>query len=52
MFQDPSTWTLCVVVPEGDDVGVRVVPGWLGVGNIVPGRGCEAIEADFMDPSD
>ena len=52
VFEDPSTRILCVVVPETDDISVRVVPGWLGVGEVVPGRRCEAIEADFMDSGD
>ena len=52
MFEDSSTWALCVVVSETNDVCVRVVPGWLGIGSVVPGGGCETIEADFMDPSD
>jgi len=49
MFKDSSTWTLRVVV---NAIGVRVVPGWLGAGKVVPGRRRETVETDFMDPGD
>jgi len=51
MFENSSTWALRIVVPEANDVCVRVVPGWLRICRVVPGGGCETIEADFMDPS-
>lgn len=38
VFKDPGACALCEVFPEADDVGVGVVPSWLGAGSVVPGR--------------